>query len=250
MARAQFADNWVSTLSASYTIGGPSLTVTDASLLPANGEFYVLVQSEGLHTTEVFKVTARSGNVLTVVAAQANTIASNHAAGATIQGAILTTGAIAQMRADMERVLTASQFAALTAGEYADGDVVWLSDAPTTKVRSAGAWQSFALGGDYAPGTPSINAQTGTSYTLVASDNGKILTLGNAAAITLTVPAGLGAGFSVVFVQLGAGKVTVTASGTTVVQRQSFAKTAGQYAVASLFAYAANTFALSGDVAA
>lgn len=103
---------------------------------------------------------------------------------------------------------------------------------------------------DFAPLVPAINAQTGTAYTLLVSDNGKILTLNNAAAITLTVPAGLGAGFSVVFVQLGAGRVTVTASGVTVVQRQSFAKTAGQYAVASLLAYGANVLALSGDVAA
>jgi hypothetical protein len=101
-----------------------------------------------------------------------------------------------------------------------------------------------------APATPSVNAQTGTSYTLVAGDNGKIVTMDNAAAITLTVPAGLGAGFSVLIIQLGAGKVTVAASGVTIVQRQSFTKTAGQYAVASLLAYAANVFALSGDLGA
>ena len=94
------------------------------------------------------------------------------------------------------------------------------------------------------------NAQTGTAYTLVAGDNGAILTMNNAAAITLTVPAGLGAGFSCLVIQLGAGKVTVAASGVTIVQRQAFTKTAGQYAVASLLAYGANVFALSGDLGA
>src|SRR4029453_8058287 len=102
----------------------------------------------------------------------------------------------------------------------------------------------------FAPAIPSINAQTGTSYTLLTSDNGKVITLNNAAAIALTVPSGLGAGFSCLIIQLGAGKVTVTTSGTTVVQRQAFTKTAGQYAVASILAYAANTFVLSGDVGA
>ena len=33
-----------------------------------------------------------------------------------------------------------------------------------------------------------INTQTGTAYTLAASDAGKLVTLTNAAAITLTVP--------------------------------------------------------------
>jgi hypothetical protein len=116
----------------------------------------------------------------------------------------------------------------------------------TVYLRGDGTWAAPA----FAPLVPAINAQTGTAYTLTAGDNGKIVTLNNAAAITLTVPAGLGAGFSVLLIQLGAGKVTVTASGVTIVQRQSFLKTAGQYAVASVLAYAANVFVLSGDVAA
>jgi len=93
-----------------------------------------------------------------------------------------------------------------------------------------------------------INAQTGTSYALQASDNGKVITLANGADITLTVPAGLGAGFNVLIIQLGAGTVTPTASGTTINQRLSYTKTAGQYAVATLVAYAADTFVLSGDL--
>jgi hypothetical protein len=95
---------------------------------------------------------------------------------------------------------------------------------------------------------PAINAQTGTTYTLVAADNGKIVTLSNASAITLTIPTGLGAGFNCMIVQLGAGVVTLTASSTTINNRQSFTKTAGQYATVSLFAYAANTFVSAGDM--
>lgn len=97
-------------------------------------------------------------------------------------------------------------------------------------------------------GAANVNVQTGTSYTLVASDNGKVVTLNNASAITLTVPASLGAGFNCLIVQLGAGAVTPTASSTTINQRQSLTKTAGQYAVATLVAYAADVFALGGDL--
>lgn len=95
-----------------------------------------------------------------------------------------------------------------------------------------------------------INAQTGTTYTLVAADNGLVITLSNAAAITVTVPSGLGAGFSCMLVQLGAGQVSLTASGTTVNNRQAHLKIAGQYGMATLVAYVANTFVFGGDTAA
>ncbi len=212
MASAQWADNYNSTLASGYTSGGSSLVVTGvgtgASTLPTSGDYYVLVEADGANSAEVFKVTARSGTTLTVVGAQAGTGASNHGSGATIRATIIVKAALDQFAAD---------------------------------IIAAGATS-------YAPATPTVNAQTGTSYTLLSTDNGKIVTMSNAAAITLTVPSGLGAGFSCLVIQLAAGKVTPTASGTTLVQRQSYTKTAGQYAVMSLVAYAANTFAMSGDM--
>ena len=96
----------------------------------------------------------------------------------------------------------------------------------------------------------SINDQTGTTYTLVAGDNGKVVVLDNASAVTVTVPSGLGAGFNCSFVQKGAGQVSFSASGTTVNNRQSHTKINAQYGVASIVAYAADTFVLAGDTAA
>ena len=95
----------------------------------------------------------------------------------------------------------------------------------------------------------SINDQTGTTYTLVAGDNGKVVVLNNASAVTVTVPSGLGVGFNCSFVQKGAGQVSFSASGTTVNNRQSHTKISGQYGVASVVAYAADTFILAGDTA-
>jgi len=95
----------------------------------------------------------------------------------------------------------------------------------------------------------SINDQTGTSYTVAASDNGKVVVLNNASAVTVTVPSGLGAGFNCSFVQKGAGQVSFSASGTTINNRQSHTKINGQYGVASIVAYAADTFVLAGDTA-
>ena len=96
----------------------------------------------------------------------------------------------------------------------------------------------------------SINDQTGTTYTLVAGDNGKVVVLDNASAVTVTVPSGLGAGFNCSFVQKGAGQVSFSASGTTINNRQSHTKINAQYGVASVVAYAADTFVLAGDTAA
>lgn len=93
----------------------------------------------------------------------------------------------------------------------------------------------------------SINAQTGTTYTLLSSDAGKVITLNNASAITLTVPTGLGANFNCTLVQLGAGQVTISGSGTTINNRNSHTKIAGQYGVASLLSYADTTWILAGE---
>jgi len=95
----------------------------------------------------------------------------------------------------------------------------------------------------------SINDQTGTTYTLLSSDNGKVVVVDNASAVTVTVPSGLGAGFNCSFVQKGAGQVSFSASSTTINNRQSHTKINAQYGVASLLAYAADTFVLAGDTA-
>jgi len=93
-----------------------------------------------------------------------------------------------------------------------------------------------------------VIVQTGTTYTLVPSDNGKVITLNNPLAITLTVPSGLSAGFNCLVVQLGAGVITFTASGTTIYNRGTKTKTAGQYAIATIVSYTSNTFITSGDM--
>lgn len=102
----------------------------------------------------------------------------------------------------------------------------------------------------YKLGTTAFNSQTGTAYALQATDDGKIVTLNNAAGITLTIPASLGAQFNCTIIQLGAGQVTVVGSGATVNSYAGFLKLAGQYASANINATAANVLVLSGNLAA
>ena len=114
---------------------------------------------------------------------------------------------------------------------------------------TSGVLAAATAGTDYVVPTAVFNDQTGTTYTIQASDNGKVLTFSNASAITVTVPSGLGLGFNCMAIQKGAGQVTFSPSSTTVNNRQSHTKIAGQYGVVSLIAYVADVLVLAGDTA-
>ena len=92
-----------------------------------------------------------------------------------------------------------------------------------------------------------VNTQSGTTYTLTASDNGKIISCTSNSAVTITVPA-LSIGFNCLIVQRGSGQVTLSASGSTINNRYNFNKTAGQHAIMSLVSVAAGIFVSSGDM--
>jgi hypothetical protein len=95
--------------------------------------------------------------------------------------------------------------------------------------------------------TPTITAN---AYTLVDTDNGKVLALDNGAtAMTLNVDTGLPASFNCSFIQTGSGQVSFAGTAT-VNNRQSHTKINGQYGVASIVAYATDTYILAGDTAA
>lgn len=101
-----------------------------------------------------------------------------------------------------------------------------------------------------------INFQTGTSYTLQASDNGGTTDLSNAAAITVTLPNSLAAESNGMFVQSGAGQVSFTAaSGATIRQASGYTKTRAQWSVVTWFVRtnsggSAAEYVLSGDMSA
>ena len=90
-----------------------------------------------------------------------------------------------------------------------------------------------------------INTQSGSTYTLTATDNGKIISCTNT--ITITVPA-LTPGFNCLIVQRGTGQVTLVANGSSINNRYNFTKTAGQHAILSLVSVAAGVFISSGDM--
>lgn len=101
----------------------------------------------------------------------------------------------------------------------------------------------------YRISSSAVNAQTGTTYSLTASDNGKIVTMNNGATSTVTVIGGLPIGFNTTVIQLGAGQVGFTAaSGVTLNSYSSATKIAGQHGAASVISYTTNIYNLSGTL--
>lgn len=99
-----------------------------------------------------------------------------------------------------------------------------------------------------------INAQTGTTYTAVLSDDGKLVTCDNGSAITFTIPTNasvaFGIGTQINIMQLGAGQVTISGAGVTFRSQGSKLKTNGQYAVATCCKIATDTWVVVGNLSA
>ena len=100
-----------------------------------------------------------------------------------------------------------------------------------------------------------VNAQTGTTYSVVLSDDGKLITCDNAASIALTIvpnsSVAFGIGTQINVMQLGAGVVTITAgAGVTLRSDGSKLKTNAQYAVATCLKIASDTWVVVGNLKA
>jgi hypothetical protein len=100
-----------------------------------------------------------------------------------------------------------------------------------------------------------LNSQTGTTYTLVATDAGDLVTLTNASAIALTVPTNatipFATGTQITITRAGAGSVTVAgAVGVTVNSADGFLKLRSQWSSATLIKIATNSWILIGDISA
>jgi hypothetical protein len=101
--------------------------------------------------------------------------------------------------------------------------------------------------------TLSFNAQTGTTYTLVAADLGKLITTSNASAVTVTIPPSVFATGNIINLQSigvgltslaqGAG-VTITSTGATA----SAPTLRARYSACTIICTASNTFTVVGDI--
>jgi len=101
--------------------------------------------------------------------------------------------------------------------------------------------------------TLSFNAQTGTTYTLVASDSAKLVTTSNASAVTVTVPPSVFSTGNQINVQsIGVGLTSFTAgAGVTITSTGATAAAPilrARYSACTIICTAANTFTVIGDL--
>ena len=100
-----------------------------------------------------------------------------------------------------------------------------------------------------------INAQTGATYTAVLTDDGKLVTMSNASANTITIPpnssVAFGIGTQINIAQLGAGQTTIVAgSGVTLNSAGAKLKLSAQYAVATCVKINTNEWFVVGSLSA
>jgi len=86
------------------------------------------------------------------------------------------------------------------------------------------------------------NNQTGTTYTIASTDNGKIITFNNAAAIAVTLPDTLDTNFQCTIIQIGAGVPTVTPATDTINGAGTGVAPSAQWKAMYLSQYAATTW--------
>jgi phage-related baseplate assembly protein len=98
------------------------------------------------------------------------------------------------------------------------------------------------------------NAQTGTTYTSVLDDNGKIVEMNNASANTLTVPLNSSVaypvGAQINILQTGTGQTTVAATGGVTINATPGLKLRAQWSSATLIKRATDSWVLVGDLSA
>ena len=120
------------------------------------------------------------------------------------------------------------------------GNVTVTLDGSIVKISGAG-------------GDVTFNAQTGTSYTLALSDNGKIISMSNASANTLTIPLNSSVDFptgaQITIIQKGAGQTTITGDvGVTINSIDSNKKIASQYGAVTCVQELDDTWYMFGNL--
>ena len=234
--------------------GTGSALMGGVTLAAGNVDSFGLALDVDTQNEEVVWVTNVSGDTLTIVRAKAGTSGIAHTAGATVKhvftgddATFFTTGTATADAAIPKALVTAKgDIVGATASGVPDNLAVGSNGQILT------ADSTVAMGIKWSTPTTlslTINAQTGTTYTIVSGDLNKLVTLNNASAITVTIPNGVfSTGQQVNFQQIGAGQATFASDGTTTFTGVG-TKLRAQYSASTLICTGTNTFTLIGDIA-
>jgi len=136
----------------------------------------------------------------------------------------------------------------------------WVASGATGDIEGITTGTDSGLSGGVTSGTAVLrlklefDAETGTTYTLLAANLNQLVTLNNASAITLTVPPSVfSAGDVINIAQIGAGQVTLSQGAGVTINSTGATATApklrARYSAASIICTASNTFLVVGDIA-
>jgi len=256
-----------STISSSATTmtvatGTGSALLGGVTLAAGNVDQFTVAIDPDTTNEEIVFITATSGDTFTIVRARAGTSGVQHSAGATVQH-VLTSDDLNAFKLAISPVASMG-FAGSTSGSttvqataVAGTTTLTLPAATDTLVGRAttDTLTNKTLTSptiNDAKQNLTLNAQTGTTYTFVLADNGKLVTLDNASAITVTVPANSSVAYATGAIinlqQIGAGQVTVVAAAGVTINGTG-TKTRAQWSAASLLKTATDTWTLIGDIA-
>ena len=225
--------------------------------------FTVAIDVDTINEEIVF-ITNQSSDTMTIVRGQAGSSAVTHSAGATVKH-VLSSYDLTNFQGAVTPVASLG-FSGSTSGTT----TVQATAVAGTNTLTLPATTSDTLVGKATTDTltnktlttPTINsakinlafnAQTGTTYTLVASDSSKLVTASNAAAIVVTIPPAIfTAGEQINVQQIGAGQVTF-AAGVGVTITSTGATSAApllraQNSACTIICTASNTFTVIGDL--
>jgi len=262
MTRKFSSTSVATTLSAGINSSATSITLatgTGSALMggvtlgAGNVDSFGIALDVDTQNEEVVWVTAVSGDTLTIVRAKAGTSAIAHTAGASAKhvftgddATFFTTGTATADAAIPKALVTAKgDIVGATASGVPDN----LAVGSNGQILTADSTEAMGIKWS-TPTTLSltINAQTGTTYTIVSGDLNKLVTLNNASAITVTIPNGVfSTGQQINFQQIGAGQVTFASDGTTTFTGVG-TKLRAQYSASTLICTGTNTFTLIGDL--
>lgn len=293
MARLFSSISVQTTLASNISNNATSLTVaagTGSALLGGviinPGDQFTLAIDPDTQNEEIVFATAVTSDTFTITRSRAGTSGVAHSAGATVKH-VLTGDDLTWFESNTSPVdswgisgsssgittLIASSVASGTLTLPATTDTVVATNATQTLTNKTISASSNTLTGvatetgtqtlsnktltsptiNDARQNITLNAQTGTTYTLVLTDNGRLVTLNNSSAITVTVPTNSSVAFPtgaiVNIQQIGAGQVTVAGAGGVTVNGTG-TKTRTQWSAASIIKTGTDTWTLIGDLGA
>lgn len=247
----------VSSGTGSALMGGVTLGAGNVDI------FTVAIDVDTINEEIVF-ITNQSSDTMTIVRGQAGSSAVTHSAGATVKH-VLSSYDLTNFQGAVTPIVSLG-FSGSTSGTT----TVQATAVAGTNTLTLPATTSDTLVGKATTDTltnktlttPTINsakinlafnAQTGTTYTLVASDSSKLVTASNAAAIVVTIPPSIfAAGEQINVQQIGAGQVTFAAGvGVTVTSTGATSaapKLRTQFSACTIICTASNTFTVIGDI--